>query len=218
MPSRTSLRARSGVVIGVKPSRHQHVDGVALQGQLQQHGLVLEEVEAVAGHAGAGLEIHQVELLGQFARGPAAGSRTSAAASCRGTVRGSTCRPRRSARRGATGWESAGGARPARRRVASSSRLHGLRLLAELAAFFLAGLALGRVLGLADRLRDLVRLAIELLDLDLQEPCGVSSSCTKRSTSTFTPRLAQFCLTSSAFSTMNLRSSMGSGQGLGIGD
>ena len=38
---------------GVKPSRHQHLDRVALQGQFQQHGLVLEEVEAVPGHAGA---------------------------------------------------------------------------------------------------------------------------------------------------------------------
>ena len=42
------MRARSGVIVGVKPSRHQHVDRVALQGQLEQHGFVLEEVEAVA--------------------------------------------------------------------------------------------------------------------------------------------------------------------------
>ena len=38
------------------------------------------------------------------------------------------------------------------------------RLLAELAAFFLAGLALGRVLGFADRLRHLVGLLVELVD------------------------------------------------------
>ena len=43
MPCRISLRARSGVIVGVKPSRHQHVERVALQGQFQQHGVVLRE-------------------------------------------------------------------------------------------------------------------------------------------------------------------------------
>ena len=46
--------------------------------------------------------------------------------------------------------------------------LERLGFFAQLAAFFLAGFAFGRVFGLADRFRDLVRLAIELLDLGLQ--------------------------------------------------
>ena len=66
MPSSTSLRARSGVVTGVKPSRISMLDGVLLQGQFQQHGLVFEEVKAVAGHVGAAFEIDQIELFGQF--------------------------------------------------------------------------------------------------------------------------------------------------------
>ena len=44
----------------------QQVDGVALQGQVEQHGVVLEEVEAVAGDLRPGLEIDQVELLAQL--------------------------------------------------------------------------------------------------------------------------------------------------------
>ena len=42
------------------------------------------------------------------------------------------------------------------------------RLFAQAAAFFLAGLALGGVFGLADRLGDLVGLAVELFELALQ--------------------------------------------------
>ena len=39
---------------------------IALQGQLQQHGVVLQEVEAVPGDLGARLEIDQVELFAQL--------------------------------------------------------------------------------------------------------------------------------------------------------
>ena len=65
MPSSTSPRARSGVIIGVKPSRDQQLDRVLLQRELQQHGFVLEEVEAVPGDAGAAFEVDQVELLAE---------------------------------------------------------------------------------------------------------------------------------------------------------
>ena len=54
------------MIVGVKPSRHQHVERVALQGQLQQHGVVLQEIEAVPGHVAPRLEIQQVELLAQL--------------------------------------------------------------------------------------------------------------------------------------------------------
>ena len=121
MPSRISLRARSGVVMGVKPSAMQHVQGVALQGQFQQHGLVLEEVEAVPGHAGAALEVDQVELLAELDVVQRLEVELRQRASCRGTARGWPCRPRRPGRRGATGWGSCGGSPRPRRRSASSS-------------------------------------------------------------------------------------------------
>ena len=50
---------------------------------------------------------------------------------------------------------------------ASSSACSGRRLLAQLAAFVLAGFALGGVLGLADRLADLVGLAVQVVDFGL---------------------------------------------------
>ena len=75
------------------------------------------------------------------------------------------------------------------------------------AAFFLAGLALGRVLGLADRLRDLVGLAVELFELDLQGFAPFLEAHEAIDVDRHVPA-AQFCLTVSAFSTMNLRSSM----------
>ena len=56
-----------------------------------------------------------------------------------------------------------------RLRSASSVELGfgGGGLLAQAAAFGLAGLALGGILGLADRLADFVGLAIQFLDLGL---------------------------------------------------
>ncbi len=52
--------------MGVKPSLDQHVERVAFQGQFQQHGVVLEEIESVAGDLGPPLEIEQSELFAQF--------------------------------------------------------------------------------------------------------------------------------------------------------
>ena len=125
---------------------------------------------------------------------------------------GSPCRPRRPGRRDATGWESCVGSRSTSAASWSSSAWRWRLLLAQLAAFFLAGLALGRVLGLADRLGDLVRLAVQLLDLDSASfpPPGLQFDEVGRRRPS-TPRLRQFCSTSSAFSTMNLRSSMVTG-------
>ena len=51
--------------------------------------------------------------------------------------------------------------------------LPGLRLLAQQPALFFASLAFGGVFRLADRLRHLVRLAIEFFDFDLEEPAGL---------------------------------------------
>ena len=59
---------------------------------------------------------------------------------------------------------------------------------------------------LADRLGNLVRFAIEFLDLDLQEPVRFFELHEPMHVNR--ARLMQFCLTSSAFSTMNRRSSI----------
>ena len=93
---------------------HQHVERVALQGQFQQHGLVLEEVEAVAGDLGAAFEVDQIELLGQLDVIERLEVELAAARACRGGLPGSPDRPRRAGRRDATGWESL-------RRIASAS-------------------------------------------------------------------------------------------------
>ena len=66
------------MIVGVKPSRDQHVDRVLLQRQFEQHRFVLQEVEAVAGDAGAAFEVDQVVLLAELRRGRAAGNRTGA--------------------------------------------------------------------------------------------------------------------------------------------
>ena len=66
MPCKISLRARSGVIVGVKPSRDQQIDGIALQRQFEQHGVVLEKIKAVPGDFRPAFEIDQVELLAQL--------------------------------------------------------------------------------------------------------------------------------------------------------
>ncbi len=150
-----------------KALAHQHVDRVALQGQLQQHGLVLEEVEAVPGHAGPGLEIHQIEFLGQLhvVQRLEIELRQRRLAAKQLQVRLVVHADRR------VGVRHVGNLPVDRVQLGGHLRrvplCSGLGLLAKLPALFLAGLAFGRVLGLADRLGDLVRLAIELLDLDL---------------------------------------------------
>ena len=155
---------------GRKALAHQHVDRVSLQGQLQQHGLVLEEVEAVAGHVGARLEIHQIELLGQLhvvqRRKVELGQRRVAAEQFQ--VRLVVHADRR------VGVRQVGNLPVDRVQFGGhlvELRLDGLRLLADLPALVFAGLALGRVLGLADRLGDLVRLAIEFLQLRFAGAC-----------------------------------------------
>ena len=147
---------------------HEQLDRVLLQRQLQQHGVVLQEVEAVAGDAGAAFEIDQVVLLGQLRRGRARESRTAGRRRCRGEA---PCwRPRRRrARRGASGSASRRGSRRPRPRAGRCSACIGVLLLAQPAAFVLAGFALGVVLGLADRsCSPRSPAAIELLDLGLQ--------------------------------------------------
>ena len=51
---------------------NERLHGVLDEGQFQQHGLVLEEVELLPGDRGPGLEIGQVERFGQRRRGPSA--------------------------------------------------------------------------------------------------------------------------------------------------
>ncbi len=57
------MRARSGVTIGREPVPDERPHGELLEGQVQQHGVVLEEVEPVPRDLAAGLEVDQVERL-----------------------------------------------------------------------------------------------------------------------------------------------------------
>ena len=50
----------------------QFVDGVLLQRQFQQHGVVLQKVKAVAGDFRAAVEIDQIQLFRQAPRDRAA--------------------------------------------------------------------------------------------------------------------------------------------------
>ena len=152
---------------GRKPFAHQSVDRVALQGQLQQDRLVLEEVKAMARHVGARLKIHQIELLGQL------------------HVVERREIERRQRRFSAEHFQVRLVVHPDRRirvRKVGNPPLQGVQVagqlfqlglqrlvpLAKLTPLFLACLAFGRIFGLADRLGNFVRLAIEFLDLDLQ--------------------------------------------------
>ena len=81
--------------------------------------------------------------------------------------------------------------------------LRGGRLLAQFAAFVLAGFALGGVLGLADRLADFVRLAIQLVDFGLLGLALVFQRDEPRDVGLRAAALAVL-LTRSAFSTTNL--------------
>ena len=87
--------------------------------------------------------------------------------------------------------------------------LPGLRFFAQEPPFFLQRLALGLVLGLADRLRGLVRLPVELFHFDLEE-FSCFFELNEAVNIDIHSAVVQFCVTSSAFSTINRRSSMGS--------
>ena len=66
MPSRIRSWARSGVTSGREAVADQFVDGELLQRQIEEHGLVLQEVEAVPRGACPALQVDQVELFAQL--------------------------------------------------------------------------------------------------------------------------------------------------------
>ena len=53
-------------MMGVNPAADQLPDRELLERQVQEHGVVLEEVEAVPGDLAAGLEVDQVERLAEL--------------------------------------------------------------------------------------------------------------------------------------------------------
>ena len=79
----------------------QQVDGIALQRQFEQHGVVLEKVKAVAGDFRARFEIDQIEPLGQFDVIERLEVERRQRRACRGGLRDSPDRRRRSGRRDA---------------------------------------------------------------------------------------------------------------------
>ncbi len=139
---------------------------MVLQGELEQHGLVLEEIEAVAGHLGAGFEVDQVEPLGQLdvveRFEVELGRLVRAAADFQVRL---VVGPQRRVGVRHVGDRSQDGVRLGGQAVELELGLR--RFFAQGAAFGLAGFALGGVLGLADRLADFVGAAIELVDLGL---------------------------------------------------
>ena len=184
----------------------QHIQGITLQGQIQQHGVVLEEVEAVPCHAGPALEVDQVELLRQFdvIERLEIELRDGRLAARDFEVR-LVVDSHRCSRVGEVGNHPHDRVRLSRDLV--EPLLDGGGLVADAAALFLQSVSLvGR--RLADGARSLVGLAIGLVQLRLQRLRSVSSA-TKRSTSAVALRFLQLSLTSSALSTMNLGSSMG---------
>ena len=145
---------------------HQEVDRVALQGQFQQHRVVHQKVEAVAGDAGARLEVEEFQPLAD--RDVVAGWKRK---------RGRRCLPAFDFDRGVLAADR-------RRRVreigdlpedvvrlcrdlleAAFDRPH---LLAEPAAFSLAGLPLGRIGSLGNRFAHLPGLVVEPVDVGLE--------------------------------------------------
>ena len=65
VPCSTSFAGQVGRDHRREAFREQHVQRVTLQASSKQHGVVLEKVKAVAGDAGAALEVDQVELFAQ---------------------------------------------------------------------------------------------------------------------------------------------------------
>ena len=198
MPSRISPRARSGVIVGVKPFCSQQFDRVLLQRQLQQHRFVLQEVEAVAGRARPAFEVDQVELSRRARRDRAAvksnlriGVAPRADLAC--------CRPRR--RSGASGCVRFGIVALDRVAPAASSRsmlgLRGVLLLRGAGGLLPCGpRARPHPSPCRSILLTFVRLPVQLFDFAAASAGAPFRAATSRSTSPFTPRLAQFCLTS----------------------
>ena len=167
MPSRTFVAGQIGGYHGREAFAQQHLQGVTRQGQFEQDGLVLEEIEAVAGHPGPRLEVDQAEPLAQL------------------DVVQRLEIERRQGRLAAEQLEvglvvdadRGVGVRDIGDRAMDRLLLDGdgvqFRLdfggpSAEVASLGLQRFAFRLVLGLADGFREFVRLAIELFDLGLQ--------------------------------------------------
>jgi len=149
-----------------EPFVRQQAEGVALQGQLQQHRLVLQEVKPVARHPARRLEIHETELLADLhvvpRREVELGDGRSAPTDFGRLHADGGCRMRHVRDQAQQPIQLLDGP--------VQFPLRRGRLLAELAPLLLARFALGGVFGLADRLGHLVRPAIELVDFELARP------------------------------------------------
>ena len=66
IPSRILIAGQVGRDDGREPGGDQFSDGELLECQVEQHGVVLEEVEAGPADLAAGLEVDQVEVLAQL--------------------------------------------------------------------------------------------------------------------------------------------------------
>ncbi len=101
--------------------RDQQLEGISLQRQFQQHGVVEQEIKAMAGDLGAPFEIEQLQPLAQRD----VIQRFEVELRQRGLslaqLRGSIDRRPPSVRRDARGWESSAGSHPIPCRCASSS-------------------------------------------------------------------------------------------------
>ena len=153
-------------MIGVNPRRHELPDRELLEGQVQEHGVVLEEVEAVPGDLAAGSRSRSGRAPCRSRRGPSA---VKSKVAGRADLAELPARRPRSAPTGASGWVRLG-MRPSRCFSSASSRLERLlaaRPTSALSRFPSAtsSARVGRVLLLAGRLGDLVLPAADLLDL-----------------------------------------------------
>ena len=149
---------------GVKPSREQRLDGVALQGQFEKHGLVLQVIETVPRHGRAGLEVDQVELLGQF---DVVERLEVELGYCRLAAKQFEVRL-------VVHADGRVGVREVRNHPMQAVQFGGQRIELNLGVLLLLAkrlpllfplIAFGLILGFADGFRDLVRLAVQLLGL-----------------------------------------------------
>ena len=185
-----------------------------MQRQLQEHRFVLKKIETVAGDLGGGLEIHEIELLADLDVIPRREVERRQGSRAVGHL------DRLHAQRGSRMGEIGDGAEQTV--LLGSHPVHfGLGrgdLLPQPASLFLAGVALGRILGLANRLGDFIGAAVQLVHLLLASLAAAFQFHDAADVGP-APRFLQFCWTSSAFSTTNLRSSMGFYRGrLEVGD
>ena len=132
-----------------------------LEGQLQQHRFVLEEIEAVAGDFGGSLKIHQVEPLADLH--VVLGLESELRQGGLATRHLDRLHAQRRCRMGKVGNRAKQAVQLGGHLV--HFRLGDRHLFAELASLFFACLAFGSVLGLADRLRDFVRTTVQLVNL-----------------------------------------------------